>query len=284
MNAPTTFITDRPDLTASDYAALSAMVHRETGILLPDSKRELVRSRLAKRLRMRDLTCFADYLKIVGSDPDERAAAMDALTTNHTSFFREAHHFDHFEKEVRPVLVRRAASGERIRLWSSACSSGEEPYSMAMTLLGGDRHQAASIAASDTIILATDLSPTVLQHARAAVYPAAATAVVPRPLASAWLATRDGQSQVDPLCAGIVHYRELNLMADWPIRGRFEVIFCRNVMIYFDEPTKARLQERLVERLVPGGYLYIGHSERLIGPAAARCRPIGQTIYRKEAA
>jgi len=284
MNAPTTFITDRPDLTSGDYAALSAMVHRETGILLPDSKRELVRSRLGKRLRARDLTCFADYLKVIGSDPQERAAAMDALTTNHTSFFREAHHLDHFAKEVRPALVQRAARGERIRLWSSASSTGEEPYSIAMTLLGSDRHQAASIAASDTIILATDLSPTVLQHARAGAYPVAATAAVPRPLASLWLATRDGRSQIDPLCAGMVQYRELNLMADWPMRGRFDVIFCRNVMIYFDDPTKARLQERLVERLAPGGYLYIGHSERLIGSAATHCRPIGQTIYRKDAA
>jgi len=284
MNAPVASAFERPDLTARDYAALSALVHRETGILLPDSKRELVRSRLAKRLRTRGLNRFEDYLKIIGSDPRERAAALDALTTNHTSFFREVHHFDHFVKEVRPTLVQRAARGERIRLWSSACSSGEEPHSLAMSLLGSDRRQGVTIAGSDTIILATDLSPTVIEQARAATYPAAATAAVPRPLASAWIATRDGQSQIDPVCAGLIQYRELNLMGDWPIRGMFEVIFCRNVMIYFDEPTKERLQARLVERLVPGGYFYIGHSERLIGIAAERCRPIGQTIYRKDAA
>jgi chemotaxis protein methyltransferase CheR len=284
VNAATSSAFERADLAPRDYAALSALVHRETGILLPESKRELVRSRLAKRLRTRGLNRFEDYLKVIGSDPQERAAAMDALTTNHTSFFREIHHFDHFVKEVRPSLVQRAARGERIRLWSSACSSGEEPYSMAMTLLGSDRHQATGIAGSDTMILATDLSPTVIEHARAATYPAAATAAVPRPLASAWIATRDGQSTIDPLCAGIVQYRQLNLMGDWPIRGTFDVIFCRNVMIYFDEPTKARLQERLVDKLVPGGHFYIGHSERLIGTAAERCRPIGQTIYRKDAA
>ena len=284
MNAPVTGAFERPDLTARDYATLSALVHRETGILLPDSKRELVRSRLAKRLRTRGLNRFEDYLKIIGSDPRERAAALDALTTNHTSFFREVHHFDHFVKDVRPALVQRAARGERIRLWSSACSSGEEPYSLAMSLLGGDRQQGVTIAGSDTIILATDLSPTVIGHARTASYPIAATAAVPKPLASAWLSTRDGQSRIDPVCAGLVQYRELNLMGDWPIRGMFEVIFCRNVMIYFDEPTKARLQQRLVERLVPGGHLYIGHSERLSGVAAEHCRPIGQTIYRKAAA
>ena len=284
MNAPVASAFERPDLTERDYVALSALVHRETGILLPDSKRELVRSRLAKRLRTRGLNRFEDYLKIIGSDPGERAAALDALTTNHTSFFREAHHFDHFVKDVRPTLVQRAQRGERIRLWSSASSSGEEPYSMAMALLGADRHQGATIAGSDTIILATDLSPTVLEHARGATYPAAATAAVPRSLASAWISTRDGQSQIDPLCAGLVQYRELNLMGDWPIRGMFEVIFCRNVMIYFDEPTKARLQQRLVERLVPGGYFYIGHSERLIGAVAEQFRSIGQTIYRKERA
>jgi len=284
MNAPTTFVSELSELGERDFVALAEMVHRETGILLPDTKRELVRSRLGKRLRARGVHRFADYFRLIDSDAAEHAAALDALTTNHTSFFREVHHFEHFAETVRPTLVRRAAAGERIRFWSSACSSGEEPYSLAMSLLGSDRQEAVRIANSDMAILATDLSPTVIARARAALYPHTATAAVPQKLAANWLADQDGQKRIDPLCAGLVQYRELNLMGDWPMRGRFDVIFCRNVMIYFDEPTKERLQQRLVERLVPGGHFYIGHSERLIGVAAKQCRPIGQTIYRKDAA
>ena len=284
MNASATFVTELADLAERDFAVLSEMVHRETGIMLPDTKRELVRSRLGKRLRMHKMSRFQDYLRLIDSDPRERAAALDALTTNHTSFFRESHHFDHFAAEVRPALLRRAATGGRVRLWSSASSSGEEPFSLAMTLLGADRQEGARIAGTDTMILATDLSPSVIARAKAASYPLATTAAVPRPLAAAWLHNGEGQSVVDPLCAGLVRYRELNLMNDWPFHGMFDVIFCRNVMIYFDEPTKERLQRRLVERLVPGGHLYIGHSERLIGIAAEQCRAIGHTIYRKDAA
>jgi chemotaxis protein methyltransferase CheR len=284
MNASATFVTELADLAERDFVVLSDMVHRETGIMLPDTKRELVRSRLGKRLRMHGMSRFHDYLRLIESDLRERAAALDALTTNHTSFFRECHHFDHFAAEVRPALLRRAATGGRVRLWSSACSSGEEPLSLAMTLLGGDRQEGTRIAASDAMILATDLSSTVIARAKAASYPLATTAAVPRPLASAWLRNDDGQSVVDPVCAGLVRYRELNLMTDWPFQGKFDVIFCRNVMIYFDEPTKERLQRRLVERLIPGGHLYIGHSERLIGIAAEQCRAIGHTIYRKDAA
>ena len=284
MNARTTFVTELAELADRDFAALSAMVHRETGILLPDTKRELVRSRLGKRLRTHGMSQFHDYFRLIESDARERAAALDALTTNHTSFFRESHHFDHFAAEVRPALLRRAAAGARVRLWSSACSSGEEPFSLAMALLGSDRHEGMRIAGTDTMILATDLSSTVIARAKAASYPCATTAAVPRPLASAWLRDADGESVVDPHCARLVRYRELNLMTDWPFHGKFDVIFCRNVMIYFDEPTKERLQRRLVERLLPGGYFYIGHSERLVGVAAEQCRAIGHTIYRKDAA
>jgi chemotaxis protein methyltransferase CheR len=284
MNATASFVTELADLPEREFIALSEMVHRETGILLPDTKRELVRSRLGKRLRAHGISHFPDYFQLIENDPSERAAALDALTTNHTSFFRENHHFEHFAAEVRPVLLRRAAQGERVRLWSSASSTGEEPYSLAMTLLGTDRNEGARIAGSDTMILATDLSPSVIAKAKAATYPLTTTAAVPRPLASTWLRNRDGQSVIDPLCAGLVRYRELNLMQDWPFQGKFDVIFCRNVMIYFDDPTKERLQRRLVERLLPGGYFYIGHSERLIGYAAERCRPIGHTIYRKDQA
>jgi chemotaxis protein methyltransferase CheR len=284
MSASLNFAAEPTQLSPRDFAQVSAMIYRETGIVLADGKKELVRSRLAKRLRVRGIATFAEYVRMLDTDNGERHAAMDALTTNHTAFFRENHHFEHFASAVRPQLIQRATKGERIRMWSSACSSGEEPYSLAMTMLGRERSEGQRLAAQDLLILATDLSPTVVARARARLYPTDTTANVPAPLASAWLRKQGDQSEIDPGCAAIVKFCELNLMGEWPIHGRFDVIFCRNVMIYFDEPTTARLQARLVDRLLPGGYLYIGHSERLIGAAAQTCRPIGQTIYQKDAA
>ena len=273
-------------LTDREMDHIVRLVYERSGIALHRGKRALVVARLHKLLKAGGFASFAGYVHHVESDRTGHALSvlLDAITTNHTSFFRESHHFDHFAAEVRPALLRRAATGGRVRLWSSASSSGEEPFSLAMALLGSDRHEGMRIAGTDTMTLATDLSSTVIARAKAASYPCATTAAVPRPLASAWLRDADGESVVDPHCARLVRYRELNLMTDWPFHGKFDVIFCRNVMIYFDEPTKARLQERLVDKLVPGGHFYIGHSERLIGTAAERCRPIGQTIYRKDAA
>ena len=273
-------------LTDREMDRIVRLVYERSGIALHRGKRALVVARLHKVLKAGGFASFADYVHHVETDHTghELSVLLDAITTNHTSFFRENHHFEHFAAEVRPVLLRRAAQGERVRLWSSASSTGEEPYSLAMTLLGTDRNEGARIAGSDTMILATDLSPTVIAKAKAATYPLTTTAAVPRPLASTWLRNQNGLSVIDPLCAGLVRYRELNLMQDWPFQGKFDVIFCRNVMIYFDDPTKERLQRRLVERLLPGGYFYIGHSERLIGYAAEQCRPIGHTIYRKDQA
>lgn len=278
---PALNISEAREIGAREFAAVSRMIHDQTGIMLPDSKRGLVQARLAKRMRLCGLSAFADYVRLLDQDDRERDAAIDALTTNHTAFFRENHHFDHLAAEVRPGLVGRVGSGGRVRIWSAACSSGEEPYSIAMTLLGQHRGEGVQLSQRDLLILATDLSPTVLDRARRRLYPAEAVAAVPAPLGAAWLRPQGEEVEIDDSCASLVKYRELNLMGDWPIAGRFDVIFCRNVMIYFDEPTKERLQARLIERLLPGGYLYIGHSERLIGPAATQCRAIGQTIYRK---
>jgi len=282
VTAHATFAGDRAELESADFQALATMAYEEAGILLPDSKRELVRSRLMRRLRHRQIPCFADYVRLIARDAQERAAAVDALTTNHTSFFREQHHFTHLADDVRREMIKRLQAREKVRIWSAACSSGEEPYSIAMTLLGADRKAAEAIAATDLRILATDLSTTVLERARLAQYAAQATASVPDALARVWVKTRDDRSAIDPLCAELIRFKQLNLMGDWPIAGRFDAIFCRNVMIYFDDPTKERLQARLVEKLGPRGYLYIGHSERLIGQAAAQCEPIGQTMYRKK--
>jgi len=270
--------------TQDDFAAIAAMVHAHAGICMPESKAMLIYSRLTKLVRERGFADFARYVDLIRSDTAERARAIEALTTNHTKFFREIHHFDHFEQHVRPALTDRLIAGGRVRLWSSAASSGEEPYSLAMTMLGTDKDLARRIMGGDIALLGTDLADHVLRTAADGVYPAAATDDIPDRYARLWT-RRDGPNLTiaKPL-KDMIRFRKLNLLNSWPIKGKFDVIFCRNVMIYFDEPTKELLLRRLSDQLVVGGHLYIGHSERLIGSAASLFSSIGQTIYRKDKA
>ena len=270
-------------LADADFAAIARMTHAHSGIVLNEGKRQLVYSRLAKQVRRRGLSGFGPYVELLRQDADARREAIFALTTNHTRFFRESHHFDHFARTVRPGLVAKADRGLPVRLWSSASSSGEEPYSLAMTLLGDDRAVGARLAQRDVAILATDLAPHVLATAEAGRYPAEMAKDVPDALRRAWTRAEADQMVMAPDLTRIVSYRQLNLLGPWPMRGGFDAIFCRNVMIYFDEPTKQRLTERFAELLAPGDFLYIGHSERITGPAAAMFEAVGNTIYRRVA-
>ena len=270
--------------TQQDFAAVSAMVHAHSGICLPQTKTMLVYSRLAKLVRERGLRDFASYIDLIRRDPAERQRAIEAMTTNHTKFFREDHHFHQFERDVRTGLIDRLDAGGRVRMWCAAASTGEEPYSLAMSLLGSDRSEGRVIAGADVAILGTDLSGSVLDVARRGLYPAALASDIPLDLRQTWTRTSNGTLAIAPMLREMVRYRRLNLLNAWPMRGKFDIIFCRNVMIYFDEPTRERLVERLVDQLAPGGYLYIGHSERIGGAASSRLRPIGQTVYRKEGA
>jgi chemotaxis protein methyltransferase CheR len=264
-----------------DFDTIATMVHAHSGICLSRSKAMLVYSRLAKRLRALRLSNFAEYVEFIRTDADERTRSIEALTTNHTRFFREKHHFDHFESEVRPALVKRLEGGGRVRLWSSASSSGEEPYSLAMVMLGSDSAKANALLNKDIALLATDLASHALETGEAGSYPAAAADDIPTQYHRLWLKTdRDGVSMA-PGLKKLVRFRRLNLLNPWPIKGQFDAIFCRNVMIYFDEPTKATLIKRLTDQLVVGGFLYIGHSERIIGEATDKLIASGQTIYRK---
>jgi chemotaxis protein methyltransferase CheR len=270
--------------TPKDFAAISKLVHAHSGICLPDSKAMLVYSRLSKRLRENGVATFEDYVELISKDSAERSRAIESMTTNHTKFFREIHHFEHFEQYVRPELIKRLQSGGRVRLWSSASSSGEEPYSLAMTLLGSDRSEAQRICSSDVAMLATDLADHVLQAAEKGVYPANAAEDMPPRLAQLWTSVAGDRLTIAKQVRDLVRFRKLNLLNAWPIKGQFDVIFCRNVMIYFDEPTKELLLKRLCDQLAVGGYLYIGHSERLVGESADKFRGLGQTLYRKERA
>ncbi|WP_112381464.1 CheR family methyltransferase [Sphingomonas carotinifaciens] len=268
-------------LSDGDYETIARMAHAHAGIMLGTGKRQLVYSRLAKQVRRRGMADFADYVALLRNDADARREAIFALTTNHTKFFREDHHFTHFAQHVRPDLLARSERGTPVRLWSAACSSGEEPYTLAMTLLGEDRAGGGRIAQRDIAILATDLAPHVIATAKAGRYPAEMARDIPDRFRRTWVKPVGDEIAMAPELQRVIAYKHLNLLESWPMRGRFDVIFCRNVMIYFDEPTKARLLERFAGLIPAGGYMYIGHSERLIGPAATMFDSVGHTIYRR---
>ncbi|MBI0475347.1 protein-glutamate O-methyltransferase CheR [Sphingomonas sp. MA1305] len=270
--------------SADDHRRIADFVYGEAGILMPPGKAQLVYGRLAPRVRACRLTSFADYIARIDRDAEERQRAIDALTTNHTSFFREAHHFDHFLEHAWPALDGRLADRGRVRIWSAACSSGEEPYTLLMAMCGTQRGVGQRLARSDFRLLATDLSTEILAAAAAGRYAPDTAKTVPEPLRRTWMRDVDHQVEVDPLLRELCAFRKLNLLEDWPMRGTFDAIFCRNVMIYFDEPTKERLQTRLADRLAPGGFLYIGHSERLSPSVAPRFTCVGRTTFQKVAA
>jgi chemotaxis protein methyltransferase CheR len=265
----------------ADFHKIAALVHGEAGIVLPESKVNLVYSRLAKRLRAIGLRSFRDYCALVETEDgaDERQALIAAMTTNVTKFFREPHHFDHLRAHVLPALAAAARAGGKVRLWSAACSSGEEPYSIALSLL----NVMPDAARHDVLILASDLDPDMLARARAGAYPAARLADIPANLRGNGIETGTAEGERmfmfgDPV-KKLIRFRQLNLLHDWPVRGKFDAIFCRNVMIYFDQPTQDRIWAGFARHLAPGGPLYIGHSERI----ATDKQPFelcGQTTYR----
>lgn len=270
----------------ADFRRIADLIYAATGIVLSERKRMLAYSRLAPLVRRSGLATFGAFLDTLGDNPRGMTEVIAALTTNHTYFHREPHHFDHFADHVRPDLVRRAMGGEEVRIWSAGCSTGEEIWTLLMALLGADRAEGLKIARAKLIALASDISVNALAGARAASYPASALEALPEPLRRNWCtAVQHGTEPrlaIDPAVQAMVRFRELNLMGDWPMNRPFDVIFCRNVMIYFDLPTKERLVERFARQLVPGGYLYIGHSERVSGPASALLDPVGPTIYRRK--
>jgi chemotaxis protein methyltransferase CheR len=271
--------------SAQDFAAVSEIAHREAGIVLAEGKAMLVYSRLAPLVRDSGCATFGSYIMRIREDQVERNRAIMALTTNHTFFYREAHHFAHFAETVRPDMLARLGRGEKARLWSAGCSSGEETWSLLMTLLGPDRAAGERIAKSDLRLLASDIAAHALRKAETGRYRTEELKAVPEPLARAWTAPAAGSGtdelEIAPAVRALARFRTLNLLGQWPMQGRFDAIFCRNVMIYFDNPTKERLVARFADALAPGGWLYVGHSERVTGPALAKLTPAGPTIYRR---
>ena len=268
-------------LTERDFRAIADLLRQDAGITLPDGKETLVYSRLAKRLRALGLPGFPDYVALLQHPDgvDERRHMLRALTTNVTRFFRESHHFDHLRTTVLPPLLAAARAGKRVRLWSAACSNGQEPYSIGLTILG----LLPDAADLDLRVLATDIDTDMVALGQAGRYDEDTLSPVPAPLRSRWFRpARDGDGmEAGPELRRLVQFRELNLIGAWPMRGGFDAIMCRNVAIYFDAETQALVWSRFAPLLAPGTHLYIGHSERLSGPAAAGFVPAGTTIYRR---
>lgn len=269
------------ELGIPEFRAIAAILQEEARITLGEAKVTLVQSRLAKRLRQHGLGSYRDYLRLVRSDEVERGVMVTALTTNHTHFFRENHHFEHLVSQVLPHLKSKKGP---VRIWSAGCSSGEEVYSIAMCLLGQNPAEANWIRTADVRLLATDISLPMVEAVHRGIYPEIAADAVPLAYRGRWMREAAGGIAIGEQARALVTARVLNLFDPWPMQRQFDVIFCRNVMIYFDEPAKRELEERLVKQLVPGGHLYIGHSERLGRAEEQGMRSCGQTIYRKEGA
>jgi len=273
-------------LNREDFSRISSMIHDDAGIYLPETKAALVYARLAKRLRALNLEAFEDYCNLVESPAgkQERGEMLAALTTNVTRFYREPHHFEHLKTQVLPPLIRDAQRGGRIRVWSAACSSGQEPYSAALTILS----LWPDAAASDVRVLATDIDPHILDAGAKGVYSETLIENVPVDQRKRFFETLtiDGKPhwRVGPALRALVSFRQLNLIENWPMNGTFDAIFCRNVVIYFDEPTQQRLWANFVPRLGPRGALYIGHSERVTGPATQALASDGVSTYRHKGA
>jgi chemotaxis protein methyltransferase CheR len=267
-----------------DFARFQALIREEAGIFLAPAKKALLQGRLARRIRDLGLSSFGAYHELVVRDEAERVWMLDAICTNETHFFREPRHFEYLARRVVPALCAEADAGRRVRqvrVWSAACSTGEEPYSLAMTLLG------ALPAGWDVRILATDLSTKVLARAGDGLYSMDKAGEIPEPYLKAFMlrghGAREGLMKAGPEIRAAVRFERMNLAAAaWPAMGPFDLVFLRNVLIYFDRETKGRVVSRALASLAPGGQLFLGHAESLAGMMVPS-RPVFPTVYAREA-
>lgn len=263
--------------TRGDFDYLRKRVTAHTGIVLAENKYDMLYARLVRRVRHLGLSSFGDYVELIRSGHEEEFVQLvNAITTNLTAFFREPCHFDYVREWLAPI----AAKGQGLRLWSAGCATGEEPYSIAMTLLEAlpqSRHGGVSI-------LATDLDSHALEQARLGVYPQERIEQLDPTRRQRWFLRGKGRNgglvRVKPELQAPIRFQPLNLLREWPIRPGLDAIFCRNVLIYFDKPNKQRIIEGFADRLRPGGYLFLGHSEALIG-GVQHLEPVGRSCYRR---
>jgi len=264
--------------TSRDFNAIRSIVRDQTGISLSDAKKDLVYNRLVKRLRSLNLDNFRSYCRLICEhDSQEMHHLINAITTNLTAFFRESHHFTYLGNQLLPALIKKK-NDKRIRIWSAGCSSGEEPYSIAIVL----REALAQHPGWDARILATDLDSNVLDNAQRGIYSTEKLKGISKARLRHWFQKgknrNHGSVRVKDTLRDIITFRQLNLMKPWPFSGPIDAIFCRNVVIYFDKPTQATLFNRYTDLLGNPGFLFLGHSETLF-KVSTRFRPVGNTIY-----
>lgn len=265
-------------LTRRDFDYLRNLVSEQTGIRLAENKYEMCYARLVRRVRALGLADFSDYAELIrAGNAQETVELVNAITTGVTAFFREAHHFRYLAERFLPALRAQRADGP-VRLWSAGCSSGEEAYSIAITLL----EALSDIDRWQPRVLATDLDTAALDRARSGIYPIEAVQDLDPVRLRRWFlrgrGSRTGQVRLRPEPRALVRFRRLNLIEDWGMRGELDAVFCRNVMIYFDVPTKRRLLSRFHRVLRPGGLLFVGHSESLAGHSDGFAA-VDQTTY-----
>lgn len=271
-------LASRP-LADKDFKRISEMVYSLCRINLHDGKKALVQARLNKRLRQLGIDTYPEYLELVQSDDTKRELTymIDTLTTNLTFFFRESDHFDYLRDEVLKKID--PGKDKKLRIWSAGCSSGEEAYTLAMVA----REALPDLDRMDALILGTDISTRVLAVAREGSYPEVRFRDTPAPLRNKYFEkdpARPGFCRAKSELARLIRFRKLNLMEPWPMKQPFDVIFCRNVMIYFDKQTQHELVQRYFDALRPGGVFMVGHSESLTG-IQHRFRYARPTIYIK---
>ncbi len=260
-------------MSQRDFDIIRKLAYEHTGIVLPERKKHMVYSRLSRRLRNLSLSNFEQYCQRLIANEEETPHFINALTTNLTAFFREQHHFDFIEQQLIPQWQNKRQ--KKLRIWSSACSTGEEAYSIAMTL-----SQHFPSPEWDLKTLATDLDTNVLNHAIAGRYSNEELGSIPAKHQQRYLNLITSQQAFQfktSLCSRLF-FKQLNLLDDWPMKGPFDAIFCRNVLIYFDKPTKQKIINKFRDLLSDEGYLFIGHSESL-NQLSNDFQLVGQTIY-----
>ena len=266
-------------MTDTEYRRIRDLARRFSGIKMSEDKRDLLMNRLARRLRECDVRTYTQYCDVLESNDSEVEQFTNAITTNLTSFFREQHHFDFLKQKLIPELLTRKHTDRVIRVWSAGCSTGEEPYSLAMTF----REAVPEHAGYDVRILATDLDSDALARAKSGVYSNERIEGLSSEQRKRWFlrgkGANNGLVRVKPDLAQSISFRQLNLHGPWPFKGPIDIIFCRNVVIYFDKPTQKELFKRYAETLSPNGHLFIGHSESLFN-VSNDFELLGNTIYR----
>ena len=267
------------EYTREDFDVLRKISNDHSGILVPDDKFDMFYSRLSKRVRMKGLANFKEYCQYLQDNQElEFTEFINAVTTNLTSFFREKHHFEYLKNTVLPEVLKRNSNTKKITVWSAGCSTGEEPYSLAMTLLENVP------SGWDIKILATDLDTNVLQTAADGIYTSDRVDGLPASTIKKWfkrgIGINSNKVKISKSCQAVIRFKQLNLMEEWPMKSNFDFIFCRNVLIYFDRETKEQLAQRYGKLLVVGSHLFIGHSESL-NQLDTDFNLIGNTIYKK---